>query len=301
MSKKIFFIAMILMVVFSLAACGSGSSETAAIAVNNPFGENGEKLVFDHDEANNIIFKGDNGLSYWTLSDAGVGELVTYDGALPTNVQTDSNGVRTYTFTVEDIEVNFQIYIKPETIVGNANDVVMVAFRYGVDNVLYQIGERFDSKGIEAYAVERDGDIIKLHETLDEEAFAALFDDHDYNPLGDDGFRNKYAYDVTFTYGGVTKDIEVYVAGGERPISTEDATFFDWILVIPVAFVMNFFSSLLGNNFAVGILFTTIVVRTIAWPIYAKSNDMSIKMNVAQPDMARVQQKYATRKDPQSQ
>jgi len=301
MSKKIFFIAMILMVVFSLAACGSGSGETAAVAVNNPFGENGEKLVFNHDEANNIIFKGDNGLSYWTLSDAGVGALVSYEGSLPSNVQTDSNGVRTYTFTVEDIEVSFQIYIKPETIVGNANDIVMVAFRYGVDNVLYQIGEHFDPKGIEAYAVERDGDIIKLHQTLDEQAFAALFDDNDYSPLGDDGFRNKYAYDVTFTYGGVTKNIGVYVAGGERPISTEDATFFDWILVIPVAFIMNFFASFMGNNFAMGILFTTIVVRTIAWPIYAKSNDMSIKMNVAQPDMQRVQAKYATRKDPQSQ
>jgi YidC/Oxa1 family membrane protein insertase len=57
----------------------------------------------------------------------------------------------------------------------------------------------------------------------------------------------------------------------------------------------------MGNSFALGILFTTIVVRTLAWPIYAKSNDMSIKMNVAQPDMARLQAKYATRKDPQSQ
>ncbi len=302
MSKKILFIAMILMVVFSLSACGSGSGETAAIAVNNPFGENGEKLVFDHDEANNIIFKNENGLSYWTLSDAGVGTLVSYEGALPTNMTTDSNGVRTYTFTVEDIEASFKIYVMPETIVGNADDVVMVVFRFGVDNVLYQIGERFDPKGIEAYAVKRGGgDPIKLHEVLDEEAFAALFNDHDYEPLSDDGFRNKYAYDVTFTYGDITETIGVYVAGGERPISTEDATFFDWVLVIPVAFVMNLFASLLGNNFAVGILFTTIVVRTIAWPIYAKSNDMSIKMNVAQPDMQRVQAKYATKKDPQSQ
>ena len=54
-------------------------------------------------------------------------------------------------------------------------------------------------------------------------------------------------------------------------------------------------------KFALAILFTTIVVRSIAWPIYAKSNDLSIKMNVAQPDMQRVQAKYATRKDPQSQ
>jgi YidC/Oxa1 family membrane protein insertase len=64
---------------------------------------------------------------------------------------------------------------------------------------------------------------------------------------------------------------------------------------------MQFFASIFGNNFAIGILLTTIVVRTLAWPIYAKSNDMSIKMNLAQPDMQRVQNKYAARKDPQSQ
>lgn len=54
-------------------------------------------------------------------------------------------------------------------------------------------------------------------------------------------------------------------------------------------------------QFAWGLLFTTIIVRTIAWPIYAKTNDMSLKMTVAQPEMTRIQAKYANRKDPQSQ
>lgn len=299
MSKRIVFTLMMVLLVFSLVACGGGSDPVKKVISNNPVGEKDvwEKLVFDHTEANSIVFKGDNGLSYWTLSEKGVGTLVNYDGALPTNVTTDINGVRTYTYTVSDIETSFQLYVKPETIVGNPDDVVMIAFRHLKDNVLYQIGETFDPTGMLIYVVQRDGDVVELKGA----DVSDQFDDHGYDPLGEDGFNNQFSYTVTFTHDNFSQDFEVYVAGGERPISNKDATFFDWILVIPVAFVMNFFATLLGNNFAVGILLTTIVVRTLAWPIYAKSNDMSIKMNLAQPDMQRVQNKYATKKDPQSQ
>ena len=297
--KRIIFSLMMVVLVFSLAACGGGADPVEVVVSNNPVGETGvwEKLVFDHTEANSIVFKGENGLSYWSLSQKGVGTLVEYDGALPTNVQTNADGVRTYTYTVSDIETSFQLYVKPETIVGDPDDIVMVAFRYVKDNVLYQIGETFDPTGMLIYVVRRDGDVTELKG----EDIKASFDDHDYSPLDEDGFKNQHQYNVTFTYEDFSQDINVYVSGGERPISNKDATFFDWILVIPVAFIMNFFAGLFGNNFAVGILLTTIVVRTLAWPIYAKSNDMSIKMNLAQPDMARVQSKYATRKDPQSQ
>ena len=299
MSKRIVFTLMMVLLVFSLVACGGGSDPVKKVISNNPVGEKDvwEKLVFDHTEANSIVFKGDNGLSYWTLSEKGVGTLVNYDGALPTNVTTDTNGVRTYTYTVSDIETSFQLYVKPETIVGNPDDVVMIAFRHLKDNDLYQIGETFDPTGMLIYVVQRDGDVVELKGA----DVSNQFDDHGYDPLGEDGFNNQFSYTVTFTHDNFSQDFEVYVAGGERPISNKDATFFDWILVIPVAFVMNFFATLLGNNFAVGILLTTIVVRTLAWPIYAKSNDMSIKMNLAQPDMQRVQNKYATKKDPQSQ
>ncbi|WP_052591410.1 YidC/Oxa1 family membrane protein insertase [Paracholeplasma brassicae] len=85
------------------------------------------------------------------------------------------------------------------------------------------------------------------------------------------------------------------------PIKSGDIGFFERILVLPVAWVMQFFSGLFNNSFAIGIIITTIIVRTIAWPIYAKSNDLSIKMAVAQPEMNRIQAKYATRKDPESQ
>ena len=74
------------------------------------------------------------------------------------------------------------------------------------------------------------------------------------------------------------------------------------ILSWPIGWIMHLIGSIFPSaQFAWGLLFTTIIVRTIAWPIYAKTNDMSLKMTVAQPEMTRIQAKYANRKDPQSQ
>lgn len=298
MSKRLFFIGMILMLVFSLAACGTKEDPVKMYAVNNPIGDATafDKLVFTYDERDSIVFKGDNGLSYWAITEGGTASLVTYDGSLPTDV-VDNDGVRTYTFDVNGISASFQIYVIPQTIVGDPNDVVMIAFRYDKDSVLYHQGQDFNPAGVTAYAVHRDGSV----DTLNGIDYIANFDTNGYTPETATGFNDRITYTVTFTYENFSQDFLVYVGGGDRPLSTVNANFFDWILVIPVAFVMNFFAGLFGNSFAIGILFTTIVVRTLAWPIYAKSNDLSIKMNVAQPDMQRVQAKYATRKDPQSQ
>ena len=74
---------------------------------------------------------------------------------------------------------------------------------------------------------------------------------------------------------------------------------FVWILVRPIAFFIDRFS--IGGSLALGIILTTIMIRTLAWPVYAKSNDMSLKMTLAQPEMNKIQAKYANRKDPVSQ
>ena len=74
---------------------------------------------------------------------------------------------------------------------------------------------------------------------------------------------------------------------------------FVWILVRPIAFFIDRFS--FGGFLALGIILTTLFVRTLAWPVYAKTNDMSLKMTLAQPEMTRIQAKYANRQDPISQ
>lgn len=73
------------------------------------------------------------------------------------------------------------------------------------------------------------------------------------------------------------------------------------ILSYPIAWLMGTIGGALGDSYAWGIIFTTLIVRTIAWPIYAKQNSTSLKMTLMQPEMQKVQMKYAARKDPESQ
>ncbi len=73
------------------------------------------------------------------------------------------------------------------------------------------------------------------------------------------------------------------------------------ILSFPVAWICSSIGKGLGNSFFWGIFFTTIIVRTLAWPIYGKQNGMSLKMQLMQPEIAKIQRKYGGRKDPQAQ
>lgn len=84
-----------------------------------------------------------------------------------------------------------------------------------------------------------------------------------------------------------------------RPI-TEFKGFWD-IFVYPIAGIMWLMGkSVAFGNYGVAIIFTTLIVRTIAWPIYAKTNDMSLKMQLMQPELDKIQQRYAGKDDQQS-
>src|SRR5690606_2516483 len=133
-------------------------------------------------------------------------------------------------------------------------------------------------------------------------------------PTGyEENIKKMYAENpLTFTFDDLkettflVKNHTVKPADNQLPISTEmENTWlgyaWDWLLIIPISTVMQFFAALFFNSYAVGIFFATIIVRTLAWPIYARANDMSVKMALAQPEMNKLQNKYATRKDPASQ
>lgn len=79
---------------------------------------------------------------------------------------------------------------------------------------------------------------------------------------------------------------------------------FGWpvaILSYPIAWLMHLIGSACGNKYFWGILFTTLIVRTLAWPIYAKQNSSTVKMQLIQPEMEKIQNKYRGRQDPESQ
>lgn len=79
---------------------------------------------------------------------------------------------------------------------------------------------------------------------------------------------------------------------------------FGWpvaIISYPIAWLMHLIGGWCGNKYFWGILFTTLVVRTLAWPIYAKQNSSTVKMQLIQPEMEKIQNKYRGRQDPESQ
>lgn len=73
------------------------------------------------------------------------------------------------------------------------------------------------------------------------------------------------------------------------------------IFVYPMAGIMWVIGKTIAfGNYPVTIIVATLVVRTIAWPIYGKTNDMQLKMQLVQPEMEKIQKRYAGKEDQES-
>lgn len=289
--KKIVLLFSVILALVILSSC-TQEDETLKTVVNPPL-----NMVYTEAEfANGYVFKGEDGVSFLNIKQSGEVEIVPLENQ-GINEPVGDNGVLTYRVSYNDVLYDFDIYVIPNNVNSNDTSIVLINFVFTDANVRTSIGGIENLEGLDVYVVRANGTV----EILNAEEHVDKFSNNGFIPLQEDGFFANDSFDVTFTYEGSSASFEVYVTGGEAPIHSEDAGFFDWILVIPVAFLTQLFGGLFGNSFALGILFTTLIVRTLAWPIYAKSNDLSLKMNLAQPEMQRVQSKYATRKDPQSQ
>ena len=73
------------------------------------------------------------------------------------------------------------------------------------------------------------------------------------------------------------------------------------IFVYPMSGLMWLIGQSIGaHNYPLTIIFATLIVRTMAWPIYAKSNDMQLKMQLIQPEIDKLEAKYANKTDQES-
>ena len=76
---------------------------------------------------------------------------------------------------------------------------------------------------------------------------------------------------------------------------------FEDIFVYPMAGLLWVVAKTVGfGHYGLSIIITTLIVRTLAWPIYAKTNDMSLKMQLVSPEAEKIKQKYAGKEDEQS-
>ena len=73
-----------------------------------------------------------------------------------------------------------------------------------------------------------------------------------------------------------------------------------WIITYLADFVY-WISNIFGGYYWVGLILMTLIIRTIGWPIYAKSNATTANMQIAQPELDALQEKFKGRTDEASQ
>lgn len=82
---------------------------------------------------------------------------------------------------------------------------------------------------------------------------------------------------------------------------TLDAGIFDFLLVIPISKSIIYIGDVLLNNVAFGVILVTILINILILPIMIKSTVSTQKMQLIQPEMEKIQNKYKGRKDQTSQ
>lgn len=80
----------------------------------------------------------------------------------------------------------------------------------------------------------------------------------------------------------------------------DEGNIFEWILVWPIGWLMSTIGNFFNGSFGIAVIITTILVRIVSYPIYAGTTNTTFKMQLAQPDIQRVQSKYAGRTDENS-
>lgn len=115
-------------------------------------------------------------------------------------------------------------------------------------------------------------------------------------------YENNGNYNIIFNLNKektLTYNLNVSIGGGEKPVHKNSFNWFDYITVSWMAFFMSIFS--FGGYFGLGIILFTLLIRTLLWPVYARSTQTSSKMQEAQPELTRLQKKYAGKTDRESQ
>ncbi|WP_349402133.1 preprotein translocase subunit YidC [Candidatus Phytoplasma solani] len=155
----------------------------------------------------------------------------------------------------------------------------------------FQDSLEFDSTNLIVKFEEKDKAIEKLKKTSSEESLKLT---------------------LTFKLES-TNSIPIFVTNYSLPIQWPkylEWSFFGYfwnVLIISISSFLYIFSTFWSTgagiflgNLGLGIILTTIWIRTLTWPIYTKTSTFSMNMNLIQPEIEKVKQKYALHKDPTS-
>ncbi len=106
-----------------------------------------------------------------------------------------------------------------------------------------------------------------------------------------------FTFVVVLLLSGCSKSTNMY----SSPIGMEGGIgWIQWI-VTQIADFTYWISFSINGYYFVGLIIVTLIVRTAGWPIYSKSNAMTLKMQQAQPDLNKIKEKYQGKTDETSQ
>ena len=286
-----------------LVACGSKPAITDLYVSFN-------RVEFDYIEQSNIVDIKKDDIEVYTIKSDGT---VTKVERLISVLGREANGTTNLKISVDDTTITKEVTVfskkSGETLVPNK-----LIYGFNLTTGLTADADKANAvKRAMAPLITNQPDTEKITVLVAGSQAPITGDALTYNYDDFDQFLKKAkggkivengSYSVAFDYQGTEithtfENVFTFKKGSINPIHPKTASWhWDWVLVIPIATILQFFS--FGNSFAWGILFATIIVRTLAWPIYAKSNALSMKMALAQPELQRLNEKYATRKDPAS-
>lgn len=97
--------------------------------------------------------------------------------------------------------------------------------------------------------------------------------------------------------------LTVFLAGcrvNNTPITSEATGFWDKYIIYNLSQLITWFAEHLGNNFGLGIIVVTLIIRLVLLPLYQYQLKSSEKMQAIQPEMQALREKYSS-KDPETQ
>ena len=265
-----------------------------------------------------------------------LGEKVDANGLIDvtlTDVQ-DKNIARTFKvvydkalFKASKTSMYFQTY---ELNIGNTKNPVLTPFPF-----FRRIGERVNFSdlvkfsNIYRYNLDKAPEPEVIEKTLYAKNLLALEEGHDKKiqtqdliakKVIDSNFeharylvKNKdkevitYSYQINFNsvlsenseftakYPDFKLTTDVFVGGGQYPLHKQTFGWFDYLTTAWMGWLLG--NTSIAGKFAIGIIFTTIIVRILAWPIYARTNVMSARMQKMTPDLNKLERKYQGRTD----
>lgn len=148
---------------------------------------------------------------------------------------------------------------------------------------------------------------IKTKDLIDKKVIDTNFEQARYLVKNKDKEVITYNYQINFkaalsentqfnaSFPDFNLNVDIFVAGGQYPLHKQTFGWFDYITTAWMGWLLA--NTSIAGKFAVGIIFTTIIVRILAWPIYARTNVMSARMQKMTPDLNKLERKYQGRTD----